>query len=122
MNISEEYITKNQAMRAYCDHFCHPGPRCPASFDGYCKEVRDTFGSLESVAFIIEEKTDMNKPLTESQIELLKYIHDRFSEQIYDGTWIFPDGKTERCDMGYAWNWFYECLLKELGIDENDLE
>lgn len=52
MDISEEYITKNQAMRAYCDHFCHPGPLCP---DEYCKEVRDVFGPLESVAFIIDK-------------------------------------------------------------------
>lgn len=47
MNISDEYITKDQAMRAYCEHFCHLGPRCP---DGYCKEVRDAFGPLEGVA------------------------------------------------------------------------
>ena len=53
MNISEEYITKNQAMQAYCEHFCHPGPLCP---DGYCKEVQDAFGPLEGVAFIIEEE------------------------------------------------------------------
>ena len=52
MNISEEYITKNQAMKAYCEHFCHPGSRCP---DGYCREVRDAFGPLESVAFIIDK-------------------------------------------------------------------
>ncbi len=67
-------------------------------------------------------KAEINKPLTESQIELLKYISNRFSEQIYEGTWIFPDGETERCDMGYAWAWFDECLLKELGINEYDLE
>lgn len=53
MDISEEYITKDQAMQAYCEHFCIPGPRCP---DGYCKEVQDAFEPLESVAFIIEEK------------------------------------------------------------------
>ena len=53
MNISKEYITKDQAMRAYCEHFFFLGPRCP---DGYCKEVRDAFGPLESVAFIIEEE------------------------------------------------------------------
>ena len=52
-DISEEYITKDQAMKAYCEHFCHPGPRCP---DGYCREVQDAFGPLESVAFIIEEE------------------------------------------------------------------
>ena len=57
MDISEEYITKDQAMKAYCEHFCHPGPRCP---DGYCKEVRDAFGPLESVAFIIEEELDVS--------------------------------------------------------------
>lgn len=53
MNISEEYITKDRAMKAYCEHFCHQGPLCP---DEYCKEVRDAFGPLESVAFIIEEE------------------------------------------------------------------
>ena len=55
MNISEEYITKDQAMKAYCEHFCHPGPRCT---DGYCKEVRDAFGLLESVAFIKKDETE----------------------------------------------------------------
>ena len=56
MDISKEYITKDQAMKAYCEHFCYPGSRCP---DGYCKEVFDAFGPLESVAFIIEEESDV---------------------------------------------------------------
>lgn len=60
--------------------------------------------------------------MSKEQIALLKYISNRFEEQQYEGTWVFPDGKTERWDMGFVCAWFYECLLKELGVDESDLK
>lgn len=60
--------------------------------------------------------------MSKEQIALLKYISNRFSEQQYEGTWVFPDGKTERCDIGFVRDWFYECLLKELGVNELDLK
>ena len=40
----DEYITKRQAIQAYCKYFCCPGAFCPD--DTYCCEPMEAFGTI----------------------------------------------------------------------------
>lgn len=63
--MADEYIKREDAMRAACKALCHPGVRCP---DNICAEVRDVFDAIPAADVV---------PVVRGH-----WIHRRFTENI----------------------------------------
>jgi hypothetical protein len=63
---------------------------------------------------LINKKRKKAKARKEAINDVIDYVDNRFDEQHYEGTWKMPDGDTVKTDVGYAEEWWKECMKKEL--------
>ena len=54
--------------------------------------------------------------------EIITYINDRFDDRSHgDGYWVMPDGTKITEDVGYAYEWWTDCMVIELS-EKYDLD
>ena len=91
----ECFNRRGEAYTSECDETCT-----------YAKRIIRKDIRIEELEKKLKEAKNIN--------DIFEYIDKAFDRTPYEGSWITDTGERVSCDVGYAYEWWNDCMKPEL--------